>query len=174
MLEINKDNITLDGKPFEVLSGSMHYFRIFPSQWKKRLQLMKDFGLTVVQTYVPWNAHEKRPGEFDFSGMLDLNLYLRTAQEVGLKGFLRPAPYICSEWDFGGLPWWLLKNRGLRIRCMDEEYIAAVEKYYERLCKEFVPMLSTNGGNVIAVCIENEYGSYGTDKEYLDFMKQCL
>lgn len=174
MLEIHNNSLTLDGEPFELISGSMHYFRIFPSQWEKRLKLMKDFGLTAVQTYVPWNAHEKRPGQFDFSGMLDLKKYLETAQKVGLKVLLRPSPYICSEWDFGGLPWWLLKERDMRIRCMDEKYTAAVEKYYERLCSEFVPMLSTNGGNVIAVCIENEYGSYGSDKEYLEFVKDCL
>lgn len=174
MLEIKNDGITLDGEKFDILSGSMHYFRIFPSQWKARLQLMKDFGLTVVQTYVPWNAHEKRPGEFDFSGMLDLKKYLKTASEVGLKVFLRPAPYICSEWDLGGLPWWLLKDRNMRFRCMDEKFIKAVERYYERLCKEFVPELSTNGGSVIAVCIENEYGSFGSDREYLEFIRDCL
>ena len=110
ILEIGKDSLRLGGEPFLLVSGSLHYFRILPGDWKRRLKLAKDFGLTAIQTYVPWNAHEPRPGEFDFTGMLDLAGYLKAADEAGLKVLLRPSPYICSEWDFGGLPWWLLRD----------------------------------------------------------------
>ena len=173
-LEINKEGLTLGGKPFYLASGSMHYFRIHPAGWEKRLRLMKDFGLTAVQTYVPWNLHEKKEGKFDFSGMLDLGAFLRLCGEVGLKVMLRPAPFICSEWDFGGMPWWLLKEKNQALRCMDERFCGAVRNYYRRLCPEFVPYLSTNGGPVIAVDIENEYGGYGNDQAYLLFLKAEL
>ncbi len=173
-LEILKDNLLLDGKPFYLASGDMHYFRIFKGGWRKRLELMKDFGLSAVQTYVPWNLHEPEEGVFDFSGRLDLAAFLKLADETGLKVMLRPAPFICSEWDFGGLPYWLLKSRDAEVRCMDKAYIKALDDYYRRLCKEFIPFLSTRGGPVIAVAVENEYGGYGNDKAYLKHIKDFL
>ena len=166
-LEILKDKLLLDGKPFYLASGDLHYFRVMPGGWRRRLELMKDFGLTAVQTYVPWNLHEPKKGIFNFEGMLDLSAFLKLADEVGLKVMLRPSPYMCAEWDMGGLPSWLLKNRSTCIRSSDPEFLKHVESYTERLCKEFVPYLSTNGGPIIAVAIENEYGSYGNDKKYL-------
>ncbi len=180
VLEIQKDSLTLGGKPFYLASGSFHYFRTLPGGWRKRLELMKDFGLTAVQTYVPWNLHEPDyvplPGEgrYDFTGRLDLAAFLALCDEVGLKVMLRPTPYICSECDMGGLPWWLLKEEGLKLRCSDPKYLAYIERYYKRLCTEFVPYLSTNGGPVIAVCLENEYGSYGNDKQYLRALEKML
>ena len=171
-LEIAREGLKLGGKPFYLASGSMHYFRIHPDGWKKRLELMKDFGLTAVQTYVPWNLHEPREGEFDFSGMLDLPAFLKLCGEMGLKVLLRPAPFICSEWDFGGMPWWLLKEKNQALRCMDPRFTQAVHNYYQKLCPLFVPFLSTNGGPVIAVDLENEYGGYGNDQEYLLFLKR--
>ncbi|MDD5603452.1 MAG: beta-galactosidase [Eubacteriales bacterium] len=173
-LEIKKDGLILGGKPFYLASGDMHYFRILPGGWKKRLGLMKDFGLTAVQTYVPWNLHEPEEGVFDFAGRLDLAAFLELAHDTGLKVMLRPAPFICSEWDFGGLPWWLLKKKDAEVRCMDPDYIVAMSYYYRRLCKEFTPYLSTRGGPVIAVAIENEYGGYGSDNEYLAKIRKCL
>lgn len=175
ILEIGKDSLRLGGEPFLLVSGSLHYFRILPGDWKRRLKLAKDFGLTAIQTYVPWNAHEPRPGEFDFSGMLDLAGYLKAADEVGLKVLLRPSPYICSEWDFGGLPWWLLRDHPrIALRRTDPDFLAALKAYYQRLCREFVPYLSTNGGPVIMVAVENEYGSYGNDRDYLRFNADLL
>lgn len=169
-LIIAKDGLTLGGKPFYLASGSMHYYRIHPDGWRKRLELMKDFGLTAVQTYVPWNLHEKEEGQFNFTGMLDLAAFLQQCQEVGLKVLLRPSPFLCSEWEFGGMPWWLLKARGHKLRCMDEHFIGAVKKYYKKLCSVFVPYLSTKGGPIIAVDVENEYGGFGNDKAYLQFL----
>lgn len=102
ILEIERDGLKLDGEAFYLACGDIQYFRIFPDEWRKRLELMKAFGLTAIQTYCPWNLHEKKEGEFDFSGMLELRRFLSICDEVGLKVLLRPTPYICGEWDFGG------------------------------------------------------------------------
>lgn len=166
-LVFNNGKFYLGDKEFYMASGDMHYFRFFREGWERRLKLMADFGLTCVQTYVPWNLHEKEEGQYDFSGNLDLAEFIRVCGEYGLKVLLRPSPYICSEWDFGGLPYWLLKNPDVQLRCSDESYMKYAQKYIRRLCKEFVPLLSTNGGPVIAVAVENEYGSYGNDTDYL-------
>lgn len=167
ILEIHENKATLGGKDFYIASGEMHYFRIFKEGWRRRLQLMKDFGLNCVQTYVPWDLHEKEEGQFDFSGNLDIAAFIRLCDEMGLKVLLRPSPYMCSEWDFGGLPYWLLKNADVKIRCLDDSYMVPVERYMKRLCKEIVPLLSTNGGPIIAVAVENEYGSYANDSAYI-------
>ncbi|MBO5280089.1 MAG: beta-galactosidase, partial [Clostridia bacterium] len=170
----DKQGFYLDGEPFRILSGDMHYFRIHPSDWGKRLDLAVDFGLNCIQTYVPWNAHEPRPGEYCFEGMLDLGEYLRLAGEKGLRVLLRPSPYICSEWDFGGLPSWLLPDREMVIRTHDEKYLAAVRRYYEHLIPVILPHLATHGGPVIAVATENEYGSYGNDHAYIKAMGDMM
>ena len=173
-LEVTKSGLFLDGKPFYLASGSMHYFRFFKGGWRRRLELMKDFGLNAVQTYVPWNLHEPEKGKFCFDDNLDIASFLKLCQEVGLKVLLRPSPYMCSEWDFGGLPYWLLKEQDLFVRTSCPKYLKHVEEYYERLTREYVPYLSTNGGPIIAVCVENEYGSYSEDKDYLKALGDML
>lgn len=173
-LEISENGLSIDGKPFYLASGDMHYFRTFKSGWRKRLKLMKAFGLTAVQTYVPWNLHEAEKGEFCFEGNLDLGGFLTMCREEGLYVMLRPAPYICSEWDLGGLPYWLLKDRDMAFRTSDPVYMKHLEEYYARLVKEIIPHLSTNGGAVIAVAPENEYGSFGDDKEYIKAVAEML
>ncbi len=173
-LTFDKNSFYLDGEPFRMIAGDIHYFRIHPKDWEKRLDLALDFGLNTIQTYVPWNMHEPRPGEFDFSGMLDLGAYLKLCQEKGLKVLLRPAPYICSEWDLGGLPSWLLADKEMILRTHDPKYLDAVRRYYDRLIPEFLPYLATNGGPIIAVAAENEYGSYGNDHEYMRAMVDML
>lgn len=166
-LEIQKDGLTLNSHPFYLASGDMHYFRYFKGGWRRRLQLMKDFGLTAVQTYVPWNLHEPEEGEFHFEDNLDLAAFLKMCAEIGLKVMLRPAVYICSECDFGGLPYWIRNKKDVVIRSSDPTFMNCVRKYYERLTKEFVPYLSTNGGPIIAVAVENEYGSFSDDHNYM-------
>lgn len=173
-LTFDRDNFYLDGKPFRMIAGDIHYFRIHQNDWEKRLTLAKDFGLNTIQTYVPWNAHEPQKGVFNFEGMLNLGAFLKLCGEKGLKVLLRPSPYICSEWDLGGLPAWLLKDREMVIRSSDPEYLAHVKRYYERLIPEFLSYLATNGGPIIAVAIENEYGSYGNDHEYIDTVAEML
>lgn len=173
-LALSKNGAKLGGEDFYIASGDMHYFRFFKGGWERRLRLMKEFGLTCVQTYVPWNLHEPEKGKFCFEDYLDIGAFLQTCQKAGLKVLLRPSPYICSEWDFGGLPAWLWSEKTLAVRTHGESYMKHVRSYTERLCKEFVPYLSTNGGPVIAVGVENEYGSYGNDKEYIRQTAQLL
>lgn len=177
ILKISKSGLKLGDKDFYLASGDIHYFRIHPNDWKHRLNLAKDFGLTAIQVYVPWHLHEPKEGEFDFYGRVgELNLrgFLDLVKDSGLKIMFRPAPYICSECDLGGLPSWLLKRRGIVFRSRDEKYINPVKSYYKRLCKEFVPYLSTNGGPIIAVALDNEYGGFGNDKEYLITLRKIL
>lgn len=172
LLTIENGKLWMDGKEFYLASGDFHYFRTLKSGWRRRLQLMRAFGLNAVQTYVAWNLHEPEKGQYNFEGHLDLKAFLEMCQEEGLYVLLRPSPYICSECDFGGLPYWLMKERDTCIRTCDEKYINHVQDYTMRLCQEFVPMLSTNDGPVIAVALENEYGSFGMDLEYLRKLQQ--
>lgn len=158
----------MDGEPMVVISGAMHYFRIPQEYWYDRLLKLKECGFNCVETYTCWNLHEPREGEFDFSGMLDIKKYVRTASELGLYVILRPGPYICAEWDLGGLPAWLLKYNDMDLRCMDEQYLSKVRRYYNELLERLRPHFAVNGGNIIMLQVENEYGSYGNDKEYLN------
>lgn len=157
----------LDGEEYTIISGAMHYFRIPREYWHDRLLKLKECGFNTVETYTCWNLHEPRENVFDFSGMLDLEAYIDIANELGLNVILRPGPYICAEWEMGGLPAWLLNYPNLTIRCNDELFISKVERYYNELLGRIVPKLSTNGGNIIMMQIENEYGSYGDDHEYM-------
>lgn len=172
MLEIKSKKFYMDSKPFDIYSGAMHYFRTVPEYWEDRLTKLKAAGFNTVETYVCWNLHEKKPGEFDFSGILDIEKYLEIAQKVGLYAIVRPGPYICAEWDFGGLPAWLLKDKNMQIRCMYPDYLKCVERFYKELLPRLVPHLESHGGNIIAMQVENEYGSYGNDKDYLRYVEK--
>lgn len=172
-LEIKSDGFYLGGEPFPLASGDIHYFRIYPTEWRRHLLLAKDFGLNTIQTYVPWNLHEPQKGVFDFSCQLDICAFLDLADEMGLKVLLRPSPYLCSECDFGGLPGWL-KFTEMDIRCSDERYLKHVREYYEVLIPKILPYLSTNGGPVIMFAVENEYGGSGYDKQYLKTLHDML
>lgn len=165
-LTYNSRTFLLDGEPFRILSGAIHYFRVPPAYWEDRLKKLKACGFNTVETYCCWNLHEKQEGEFDFSGILDIKCFLQIAQDLGLKAIVRPGPYICAEWDYGGFPYWLNRYQ-LHLRCYDEVYLAKVEAYFEKLFEQIRPMLGCNGGNIIAMQIENEYGSYGNDADYL-------
>ncbi len=171
---IEGDHFLLNGKPFRIFSGEMHYNRIPPEYWRDRLLKARAMGLNTICTYVFWDVHEPEEGKFDFSGGLDIAKYIRIAQEVGLHVMIRPGPYVCSEWDFGGLPSWLLKYDDIRVRCMDPAYIKAVERYIVWLGKELAPLQVTHGGPILLVQVENEYGSYGNDKEYLRTLEKIM
>jgi beta-galactosidase len=164
----------LDGKPFQIISGSMHYARVPRAYWRQRFREARAMGLNTITTYVFWNVHEPRPGVFDFSGQNDVAEYIREAQQEGLYVILRPGPYVCAEWDLGGFPSWLLKDRSLVLRSRDPKYMAAVQAWFARLGKEIHPLLLRNGGPIIAVQVENEYGSFGADHAYMESIKRAI
>ena len=154
-----------------VISGAMHYFRIMEDQWEDRMDKMVSFGCNTLETYMAWSLHEKYEGEFDFSGGLDFIKYIKMAQSKGLDVILRPGPYICSECDWGALPWWLLKY-DLAIRSSDEKYLFYVFRYLKKVCDMIKPYLKENGGPIIGVQVENEYGdAYVGDGEYLKLVR---
>ncbi len=176
-LTYDNNNFLLDGEKFTILSGTIHYFRVVEEYWEDRLKKLKNCGFNTVETYSPWNFHERKEGEFDFSGNLNVSKFIQIAADLGLNVILRPGPYICAEWEMGGLPSWLLTYKGMHLRCNDPLFLEKVERYYKAFFEQIRPHLASNGGNVIAVQIENEYGSYGDDKEYLqaivDIYKKC-
>lgn len=168
-LTVSGQELLLDGKPFKVLSGEMHYARIPREYWRARLRMAKAMGLNTVATYVFWNVHEPQPGVYDFSGQNDLAAFIRMAQEEGLYVMLRSGPYSCAEWDLGGLPAWLLKTPGSAhaLRSDAPEFMQPVARWVHRLAQEVAPLQYGNGGPVIITQIENEYGNYGSDKRYM-------
>ncbi|MBS0226449.1 MAG: beta-galactosidase [Proteobacteria bacterium] len=161
-----------DGKPHVIRAAEMHYARIPHEYWRARMKMAKAMGLNTIQTYVFWNLHEPEPGHWDFSGDKDVAQFIRIAQEEGLDVILRPGPYVCAEWDFGGYPAWLLRTPGLRVRSMDPRFMAASARYLKRLGQELAPLQVTHGGPIVMVQVENEYGSYGNDHDYMRAVKQ--
>ena len=157
----------MDGKPYQVISGEMHYVRVPRAYWRDRLRKAKAMGLNTITTYAFWNVHEPRPGAYDFTGQNDIAAFVRAAQAEGLNVILRPGPYVCAEWELGGYPAWLLKDRSLVLRSTDPVYSAAVERWLVRLGQEVKPLLLANGGPIVAVQLENEYGAFGSDPAYL-------
>lgn len=168
------NDFTLDGKPFQILAGEMHYPRIPRASWRDRLKKLKALGLNTLTTYVFWNAHEAERGKYDFSGNLDVAAYIRLAQEEGLLVNLRPGPYICGEWDGGGLPAWLFPTPAITARSTDPRYMGPVRTWLKRLGQELAPLLIDRGGPIILTQIENEYGAYGADQAYLAEQRQAL
>ena len=161
----------LDGERFVVRSGAMHYFRTPRYYWEDRLLKMKECGFNTVETYVAWNLHEPKEGEFCFDGDLDLGEFLDAAKRLGLYVVLRPGPYICAEWEFGGFPAWLLSYGDMRLRCNDELYFSKLEAWLKELLKIVLPRLVKNGGNILMLQVENEYGSYGNDRAYIERLR---
>ncbi len=171
---VQQGQFALDGKPFRIISGEMHYPRVPRAYWRDRFQMAKAMGLNTITTYVFWNLHEPRPGVYDFSGNNDVAEYIREAQQEGLYVILRPGPYICAEWDFGGFPAWLLKDHDMVVRSRDPKFMAAVSRWFSRLGQELAPLQLANGGPIIAVQVENEYGSFGDDHVYMNQIRQTL
>lgn len=173
-LTVREQQFFLDEKPFQILSGAVHYFRIVPEYWEDRLRKVKAAGLNTVETYIPWNFHEHRKGEFTFTGAADVERFVKLAGELGLYVIIRPSPYICAEWEAGGLPFWLLQDSTLKIRCSCEAYLRHIQAYYHELLPRLVPLQRTHGGPIIAMQIENEYGSFGNDTAYLQWLQAAM
>lgn len=172
-----RDEFLLNGRSFRILSGAVHYFRIPREYWEDTLYNLKAMGFNTVETYIPWNLHEPEEGVFDFSEEKDVEAFVRLAQKMGLWVILRPAPYICAEWEFGGLPAWLLRYSDLKVRTEDPLFLSKVRAYYEVLFARIKSLQITEGGPVLMMQVENEYGSYGNEKSYLRalvrMMREC-
>ncbi len=169
---LSPTDFLLDGKPFQIRSGEMHPARIPAEYWRHRIRMAKAMGLNTIAAYIFWNYHEQTEGTFDFStGNRDIARFIRIAQEEGMWVLLRPGPYVCAEWDFGGLPPYLLRDPELRVRSMYPRYLQAAERYIARLAAVVKPLLLTNGGPIVMVQVENEYGSYGNDRRYIARLK---
>ena len=157
----------LDGKPFQMISGEMHYSRIPREAWRQRMKMAKAMGLNTIGTYVFWNIQEPEKGKFDFSGNNDVAAFVRIAEEEGLWVVLRPSPYVCAEWEFGGYPYWLQNEKGLVVRSKERRYLEEYKLYLTALGMQLAPLQVNHGGNILMIQVENEYGSYGGSKEYL-------
>ncbi len=164
----------LDGKPFQMISGEMHYSRVPKEAWRQRMQMAKAMGLNTIGTYVFWNLHEPQKDKFDFTGNNDIVTFVKIAAEEGLWVVLRPSPYVCAEWEFGGYPYWLQNEKGLTVRSKEAQYLAEYKKYINELGKRLAPLQINHDGNILMVQVENEYGSYGNDKAYLDINRKMF
>jgi len=172
--EVSGNDFLLDGKKFVIISGEMHYPRVPRVYWRDRMRKMRAMGLNTLTTYVFWNAHEAARGKFDFSGDLDVAEYVRTAQEEGLWVILRPGPYVCAEWDLGGLPAWLLRDPGVRLRENEPRFLVAASAYMAQVGKQLAPLVVTRGGPILMVQVENEYGSFGSDHAYMEAIRNMI
>jgi beta-galactosidase len=171
---VHGDHFLVNGRPFQILSGEMHYARVPRSCWRDRFRKARALGLNTVCTYCFWNAHEPERGRFDFSGNLDVASFIKMAQEQGLWVILRPGPYVCAEWDFGGFPAWLLADPAIRVRSTDPKFLEPAAAYLARLAKEVVPLQISHGGPIILCQVENEYGSYGADQSYKNVIRKIF
>ncbi len=164
---IGDNDFELDGQPFRILSGAIHYFRVHPEHWRSRIRAARDMGLNTIETYVAWNQHEPSRGSFDFEGGRDLGAFLDAVAAEGMLAIVRPGPYICAEFDNGGLPYWLTRIPDIALRSRDPLFLDAVDQYLAELAPILVPRLISAGGPIVLLQVENEYGAYGNDSVYI-------
>lgn len=173
-IEMHGGGLLRQGIPHRIVSGSLHYFRVHPDQWADRLDRLAAMGVNTLDTYIAWNWHEERPGELRWQGSRDVERFIRLAGERGLDVMLRPGPYICAEWDNGGLPAWLTATPGLTLRSSDPLYLDAVESWFAQLLPRLAPLQAGSGGPIVAWQIENEYGSYADDPALMEFTRLSM
>ena len=172
--ETGKNTFLLDGKPFVVKAAELHYTRIPQAYWSHRIEMCKALGMNTICIYIFWNIHEQEEGKFDFSGQNDIAAFCKLAQQHGMYVIVRPGPYVCAEWEMGGLPWWLLKKKDVTLRMLDPYYMERVGIFMKEVGKQLAPLQVDKGGNIIMVQVENEYGSYGTDKPYVSAVRDLV
>src|SRR5579859_2171350 len=171
---VKDGHFLLDGRPIVLRAGEMHFQRIPRAYWRDRLRMARAMGLNAVSTYVFWNAIERKPGAFDFSGNNDLAEFVREAQAEGLWVLLRPGPYACAEWEFGGLPAWLLKTAGVEVRSSDARFLQPATRYLREIGAHVAGLQIGHGGPILMTQVENEYGSFGKDTAYLGAIERAL
>jgi len=171
-VEICDRSVCIDGKAVQIISGTIHYFRVYPELWRDRIEKAKQLGLNCIETYLCHNLHEPRPGEFDFTGILDVEHFLDEVQKAGLYAIVRPGPYICAEWENGGLPPWISSIPEIDIRCSNPAFMEITDRYLDNVLPLLKKHLYTAGGPIILMQIENEYGSFGKDKTYLRHIRE--
>ena len=170
---LSSTDFILDGQPFQIISGEMHPARIPAEYWRHRIQMAKAMGCNTIAAYIFWNYHESEEGVYDFTtGNHNLKEFFKIVQEEGMWLIVRPGPYVCAEWEFGGIPPYLLRIPDIKVRCMDPRYMAAAERYISKLAEEIKPFMITKGGPIVMMQIENEYGSFGNDRNYLFRLKE--
>ena len=172
--EIGEQELLLDGKRMQIRCGELHFARVPKEYWRHRLQLCKAMGLNTVCAYLFWNLHEFEKGKYDWEGQADAAEFCRLAQDEGLWVLLRPGPYACAEWDGGGLPWWLLKKPDIALRSQDPDFMAASQAWLKEVGRVLGPLQVTKGGPILMAQVENEYGFYGKDAEYMGKMRQAM
>ena len=172
--EVGNKTFLLDGKPFTVKAAEVHYTRIPREYWEHRIQMCKSLGMNSLCIYIFWNAHEPEEGVYDFSGNNDVAEFVRLAQKHGMYVIVRPGPYVCAEWEMGGLPWWLLKKNDIKLRDLDPYFMESVKRFESKVAEQLVPLTVQNGGPIIMVQVENEYGSYDENKPYVSAIRDCL
>ncbi len=172
--EIGKNTFLLNGKPTVLKAAEIHYPRIPEPYWEQRIEMCKALGMNSICIYIFWNLHEQKPGEFDFTGNSDIAKFCRLAQKHDMYVIVRPGPYVCAEWEMGGLPWWLLKKQDVKLRTLDPYYMERVGIFMKEVGKQLAPLQINRGGNVIMVQVENEYGSYGIDKPYVSAVRDMV
>ena len=171
---VGEKTFLLNGKPFVVKAAEIHYPRIPRPYWEHRIKMCKALGMNAVCIYIFWNIHEQREGQFDFTGQNDVAEFCRLAQKNGMYVIVRPGPYVCAEWEMGGLPWWLLKKKDIRLRERDPYFMERVKIFEQKVGEQLAPLTIQKGGPIIMVQVENEYGSYGEDKPYVSEIRDCL
>lgn len=171
---IENGKIIINGKAEQIISGAIHYFRVLPELWEDRLLKAKQCGLNTIETYMCWNLHEPQEGKFNFDGLLNFEKFIKIAKKLNLWVIVRPGPYICAEWENGGLPSWLMTKEGLRLRCMNKPYLATLEPFLNEILPRLKKLQYTENGPIIALQVENEYGSFGEDHEYIRHVRQIF
>ena len=172
--EIGDKQFLLNGEAFVIKAAEMHYTRIPRPYWEHRIKMSKALGMNSICLYIFWNIHEQEPGVFDFEGQNDVAEFCRMAQKEGMYVIIRPGPYVCAEWEMGGLPWWLLKKEGIALRSQDPYYLERVEIFMNEVGRQLAGLQINRGGNIIMVQVENEFGSYGTDKPYVEDIRDIV